>query len=214
LYRALVAPADRSPIQPEQVKVVPANEATWDDLVAVFGTRDYAARCLCQRLKMWRETTLEQRAAMLAADTGCDDPAATSTSGLVAYVDGEPAGWAAVEPRIAYPKLAKLQLPWKDRDEDKSADDIWAVTCLIVRKGYRGRGLTYLLAEAAVGYAREQGARAIEGYPMITEPGKEVTWGELYVGARQVFEDTGFEQVSHPTKRRVVMRIDFQVDPG
>ncbi len=44
---------------------------------------------------------------------------------------------------------------------------------------------------------------------MITEPGKEVTWGELNVGARQVFEDAGFNEVSHPTKRRVVMRIDF-----
>ena len=27
--------------------------------------------------------------------------------------------------------------------------------------------------------------------------------------ARQVFEDAGFREVSHPTKRRVVMRIDF-----
>jgi hypothetical protein len=51
--------------------------------------------------------------------------------------------------------------------------------------------------------------RAIEAYPMITQPGKEVTWGELHVGARQVFEDAGFKEVSHPTPRRVVMRIDF-----
>jgi hypothetical protein len=27
-------------------------------------------------------------------------------------------------------------------DEDKDDDGAWAVTCLIVRKGYRGRGLT------------------------------------------------------------------------
>ena len=44
---------------------------------------------------------------------------------------------------------------------------------------------------------------------MITEVGKVITWGELHVGARQVFEDAGFTEVSHPTKRRVVMRIDF-----
>jgi len=36
-----------------------------------------------------------------------------------------------------------------------------------------------------------------------------MTWGELHVGARQVFEDAGFAEVSHPTLRRVVMRIDF-----
>jgi len=34
------------------------------------------------------------------------------------------------------------------------------------------------------------------------------------VGARQVFEDAGFKEVSHPTKRRVVMRIDFEQEGG
>jgi len=47
---------------------------------------------------------------------------------------------------------------------------------------------------------------------MITVPGKQITWGEVHVGARQVFEDAGFTEVTHPTKRRVVMRVDF--DPG
>ena len=78
-----------------------------------------------------------------------------------------------------------------------------------VRKGYRRRGITYALAAATVDFARERGARALEAYPMITEPGKEITWGELYVGARQVFADAGFTEVSHPSPRRVVMRIDF-----
>lgn len=206
--------ADRDPFLPEQVSVVPANEVTWDDLAAVFGTADYASRCLCQRLKttgwLWRETSLDQRVAMLEADTNCGDPDAPRTSGLLAFVDGEPAGWVALEPRTSYLKLAKLQLPWKGRNEDKTDDRVWAVTCIIVRKGFRRRGLTYLLALAAVEFARERGAKAIEAYAMITEPGKQVTWGELHVGARQVFEEAGFKQVSHPTKRRVVMRIDFK----
>jgi len=88
------------------------------------------------------------------------------------------------------------------------------VTCFVVRKGYRGRGLTYPLARAAVDYARERGARALEAYPMITQPGKEITWGEVHVGARQVFEEAGFAEVSHPTLRRVVMRIEFQSHSG
>jgi hypothetical protein len=44
---------------------------------------------------------------------------------------------------------------------------------------------------------------------MITEPGEEVTWGELNVGSRGIFAEAGFIEVSHPTLRRVVMRIDF-----
>ncbi|HEX4724024.1 MAG TPA: GNAT family N-acetyltransferase [Pseudonocardiaceae bacterium] len=204
----------KTPVQVEQLTIVPANEASWDDIATVFGTADYASRCLCQRLKVpgwiWRDSTREQRVAMLREQTACGDPAATGTSGLVAYVDGEPAGWVAVEPRTTYPKLRGTRIPWSGRDEDKDDDEVWSVTCFVVRKGYRGRGLTYPLAEATIDYARERGAKALEAYPMITQPGKEITWGELHVGARQVFADAGFQEVSHPTPRRVVMRIDFR----
>jgi hypothetical protein len=44
---------------------------------------------------------------------------------------------------------------------------------------------------------------------MVTQPGVEITWGELHVGSRSVFADAGMRQVAAPTKRRVVMRIDF-----
>ena len=203
----------RAPITDDQLRIVPANEASWDDLMAVFGTADYSGRCHCQRLKVrgwiWRDSTQEQRTAMLRTQTAAGRPNAASTSGLVAYLDDEPVGWVAVEPRTAYPKLRTSRVPWSGRDEDKADDEIWAVTCFIVRKGYRGRGLTYPLARATIDFARERGARALEAYPMVTQPGKEVTWGELNIGARQVFEEAGFKEVTHPTPRRVVMRVDF-----
>jgi hypothetical protein len=50
---------------------------------------------------------------------------------------------------------------------------------------------------------------ALEGYPMITRRGQHVTWGELHVGSRGIFEPAGFAEVSRPTLRRAVMRIDF-----
>jgi GNAT superfamily N-acetyltransferase len=201
-----------TPIRADQLAIVPANQASWADIAAIFGTSD-PGRCQCQRRKVvgwiWRDSTQQERTAMLREQTACGDPTATATSGLVAYVDGEPAGWVAVEPRIAYPKLRTTPVPWRGRDEDKDDDGVWAVTCFVVRKGYRGRGLTYPLAEATIEFAHERGARALEAYPMITQAGKVITWGELHVGARQVFEDAGFKEVCHPTLRRVVMRIDF-----
>ena len=116
----------------------------------------------------------------------------------------------AVEPRTEYPRLLGLPTVWKGRPgEDKEDDSVWAVTCFVVRKGYRRRGITYALAAAAVGYAKANGARALEGYAMLTQPGKEITWGELHVGARQVFAEAGFAEVSRPSVRRAVMRIDF-----
>ena len=202
----------KPPIPAEQLTIVPANEASWEDLTAIFSARE-ASLCLCQRFKVvgwiWRDSTYEQRTALFREQTACGHPGATATSGLVAYVDDDPAGWVAVEPRTVYAKLRTSRVPWSGRAEDMDDDGVWAVTCFVVRKGYRGRGLTYPLARATINFARERGARALEAYPMITEPGKEITWGELHVGARQVFHEAGFTEVSRPSLRRVVMRIDF-----
>ena len=38
------------------------------------------------------------------------------TTGLVAFLDGEPVGWCAVEPRNAYHGLARaFRVPWQGR---------------------------------------------------------------------------------------------------
>jgi GNAT superfamily N-acetyltransferase len=205
-------PVDKSPIDEASLRIVPANEASWEEIQDIFGPTE-AGDCLCQRLKIagwiWRDSTREQRLEMLREQTACDQPKAAATSGLVAYVDDEPAGWVSVEPRTAFPKLRTSQIPWRGRDEDKDDDETWSATCFVVRKGYRGRGLTYFLARATIDFARDRGAKALEAYPMITRPGKVITWGEMHVGARQAFEEAGFAEISHPTLRRVVMRIDF-----
>jgi GNAT superfamily N-acetyltransferase len=205
--------ATRDPITPAQLSIIPANQASWADLQAVFGTADYPGRCYCQHYKTrdchWSSLSGEERQGRLREQTRCDDPRARTTSGLLAYLGHEPVGWVAVEPRTAYPRLPKVRTVWSGRQEDKTDDGVWAVTCFVARKGYRKRGITYALAAATVSFARDQGARALEAYPMITSPGKEITWGELHVGSRQVFADAGFTEVSHPSPRRVVMRIDF-----
>ena len=197
------------------ITVVPANEASPEDLGAIFGNRGYTSTCQCQKFKFgsWadrRATSVVERVARLQAQTHCGVPDARTTSGLVAYLDGEPVGWCAVEPRTAYARLLITGVPWKDRDEDRHDDTVWAVVCFAVRAGYRRRGVSRALARATVDFARQRGARAIEGYPMVPEPGKEVTWGELNVGSRSVFADAGYQEVSRPTLRRVVMRIEFE----
>ena len=214
-----------APVRPEELSIVPANQVPWADLQVVFGDRD-SGRCNCQRFKtrgwFWEQATDDQRRARLRDQANCGDPAATSTTGLVAYLHGPeaagpdqdpertPVGWVAVEPRTEYPRLLGLPTVWKGRPGEDSGDDsVWAITCMVVRKGYRRRGVTYALAAAAVGYARESGARALEAYAMLTQPGREITWGELHVGARQVFAEAGFTEVSRPSARRVVMRVDF-----
>ncbi len=38
---------------------------------------------------------------------------------------------------------------------------------------------------------------------MITEPGQDITWGELHAGSRSIFAGAGFIEVSHPRLRRL-----------
>jgi GNAT superfamily N-acetyltransferase len=194
------------------MSVVPANEASWEDLQTVFGSRGVATRCQCQRYKLapresFASFPAEERAHRLRRQTDCGHPESGTTSGLVGYLDGEPVGWCAVERRTAYGGLLRNnRVPWANRAEDKTDEGVWAVTCLFTRAGFRKRGVSRALARAAVGFARERGARAIEGYPTTT---KHVILEELHVGTEGVFANAGFAEVSRPTLRRVVMRIDF-----
>ena len=201
----------------DDIRVVPANEASWEDLSAVFGTRGASSVCFCQRYKLapgeaFSRFPAAERARRLREQTHAGDATATETSGLVAYVGDEAVGWCAVEPRPAYSGLLRVyRTPWEGRNEDRSDERVWSVTCVLVRAGFRGRGIAYALARAAVDHARVRGARALESYPMRTEAG-EITWDEIHVGAQSIFAAAGMVEVSRPGKRRVVMRIDFQAE--
>jgi len=200
----------------DELAILPASEARCEDLQTIFGKRGAGAYCQCQRYKLqpneaFSKFPVEERARRLREQSHCGQPGSETTSGLVAYLDGEPVGWCAVEPRTAYIGLLRVyRVPWEGRTEDKTDDSVWAVTCVFVRAGYRRRGLSYALAQAAVDHARECGARALEAYPMITKPGQVIAWDEIHVGTRSMFEQAGMREVIQPSVRRVVMRIDFR----
>jgi len=197
------------------LSIVPANEASFEDLQTVFGSRGAAATCQCQRYKLrpreaFSKFPVEERAQRLREQTDCGRPDSGTTSGLVAYLDGEPVGWCAVEPRPAYIGLVRNnRVPWEGRDEDRTDESVWAVTCVFVRAGYRGRRIASALAQAAVDFARERGARALEGYPIVAKPGEKITWDEIHPGSPSIFEAAGLVEVHRPTLRRRVHRIDF-----
>jgi GNAT superfamily N-acetyltransferase len=189
------------------IRIVAAGEAPFEDLQTILGTRGEAWLCQCQRYKLgpgeaFRNFPVEERARRLREQTRAEP-----SSGLIAYLDGEPAGWCAVQPRPAFTGLVRVfKVPWEGRDEDRTDASVWAVTCLFTRAGFRRRGVSRALARAAVDYAREHGARALEGYPMRADrPVPEA----MHVGTEGVFADAGLSVVTRPGKRRAVMRIDF-----
>src|SRR6266516_1737541 len=109
-------------VAPSRVTVAPANEASCEDLAAIFGNRGYPAYCQCQkfRFQSWaerRSTNVVERMLRLQGQTRCGQPSAKTTSGLVAYLDGEPVGWSSVAPRTAFVRLLRTPVTFKGRTE-------------------------------------------------------------------------------------------------
>ena len=186
------------------IVVEPVSEALFDDVQTVFGAKGQAARCQCQRYRMgWyahQSDNVQGRRELLRDQV-------IEGHGLVAYLDGEPVGWCSLAPRCDYTYLR--QPTWKGRNEDKDDASVWAVTCFVTRPGFRHQGVSRALVGGSIGLARDQGARALEAYPMKPAPGKEVTWGEMHVGALSAFLAAGFQVVHVPSLRRAIVRYDF-----
>ncbi|MFI5690944.1 GNAT family N-acetyltransferase [Kribbella sp. NPDC051586] len=120
--------------------------------------------------------------------------------GLIGYVDARPAAWCAVAQRPEYYAIVHSRTLPIDHPDDES---VWAINCLFVKSGYRGRGLTLPMVEAAVEYARTSGARLVEAYPVKAMP------GDPGRGVLGTFLDAGFtpyEEDRTRAKRNVVVR--------
>jgi GNAT superfamily N-acetyltransferase len=184
--------------------VRPVNEALFDDVQTVFGSKGQAARCQCQGYRLgWyaqHSDNVEGRRELLRDQV-------SEGHGLLAYLDDEPVGWCSVAPRCDYSFLR--QTTWKGRSEDKADATVWAVTCLVARAGFRHQGVSRALVASTVDLARDGGAQAVEAYPMKPAPGKDVTWGEMHVGKLSTFLEAGFQVVHVPSLRRAIVRYDL-----
>ena len=126
--------------------------------------------------------------------------------GVLALVDGEPAGWCACGPRSRY--LAGISgrsalLNDRPRDEDMS---VWLIACLFVAVPFRTQGILLPMLRRAVALSDEQGAAAVEAWPLAGVAGRP---GADHVGREGAFRSLGFTRVQEPSGGRVVMRLDF-----
>ncbi|MEU8221467.1 GNAT family N-acetyltransferase [Kribbella sp. NPDC048915] len=175
------------------------DQERWDDLVELFGPSGGTRGCWCmaRRLPSAQVATngnAENRAALEALVR------AGSPVGLIGYVDERPALWCAIAPRTEYYAIVHSRaLPIDDPDDET----IWAINCLFVKSGYRRRGLTTPMIDAAVDYARDSGARIVEAYPVKSMP------GDPGRGVLSTFLGAGFTPYAEArttAKRNVIVR--------
>ncbi len=89
----------------------------------------------------------------------------------------------------------------------KPVDDtpVWSVVCSYVAKPHRGTGMQRRLVAAAIGYAREHGARVLEAYP-VDKPERSHD-DFMWFGSRSLYERAGFREIVRRSPTRLVMRL-------
>jgi GNAT superfamily N-acetyltransferase len=100
-------------------------------------------------------------------------------------------------------------LPWLDQVKQlKRIDDVpvWSISCFYIRKGYRRRGITGALIEAAINTAKKAGATALEAYPLDAE----LTPSTSFTGYASTFLRAGFKICARHVSARPIMRLDLR----
>lgn len=168
------------------IEVRPATE--FEDVCTMVGPKRPDATvcwCLTYRLSSKENRSLSgpARGERMRRIVGQGPP------GMLAYDGGEVVGWAAVAPRSETSFSRSRVIPHVD------GLDVWSVFCIRVRPGHRKTGIAHHLLQGAVHFAEENGAPAIEGYPLDNQ-GQRIDTTMAYVGTVGLFEAAGFVKAS------------------
>jgi len=172
----------------------------WSDFEALMGPRGGAEGCWCM---LWRLPAAVYRGGRGAPNrTAMQARVAEGPRppGLLAYLDGAPAGWVSVAPRAEFPRMGNSRI-LAPVDEAP----VWSVTCFFIRPGSRGKGVATALLSAACDFAARHGARIVEGYPVEPGAGRYAN-AFAWTGLSRLFEAAGFTEVARRSETRPIMR--------
>jgi GNAT superfamily N-acetyltransferase len=191
--------AHTSDTQLGEMTTVPLTAERFADMEAVFGERGVARRCFCM---YWRrpdggfgdERDNHDRFADVLRDS-------ERPPGLLGYIDDRPVGWVQVGPRRDFPTLGRSRLL-------KPVDEVepWTINCFVVATGHRKHGIGRGLLSAAIEFARENGARVIEAYPV---DGDRASVVDYFTGTMAMFQDEGFVELTRRNATRPIVRLGF-----
>jgi GNAT superfamily N-acetyltransferase len=180
----------------------PATPDRWPDVRTVFEDSGDARKCWCA---FWFLPNREFKAGWGEGNRNWFQRLVKSGAapGIVAYRDGEPAGWLLIAPRANLDRLRRSK-PFAPLDDEPA----WAMNCFVVRKKFRRQGLMRALIRAGIELVRERGGTVIEAYPF--QSNREAIPGyDLFVGSAAAFRDNGFREVARPLPTRPVMRLEL-----
>ncbi len=193
------------------MKVEPVSEANLAGLQKLF--EGSHSSCYCRwwhftgNKNEWLDRCAhrpEENAAEQSVAVQSGEPAG---KGLVAIDEtGAVVGWLKLTPRAAVKKLRSLPV-YRSLDLGDE-DTTWSIGCLLVHPDRRRHGVARALIEAAPGFAKTWGARAVEAYPRrATHP---LSDEEAWQGHEALYLAAGFTVV-HDVAPYPVLRRSTQL---
>jgi ribosomal protein S18 acetylase RimI-like enzyme len=190
-----------------KLTVLPLTPQRWPDLAAIFGARgcSIARGCWCmayRRSGSWNPRPGTRRADANRAELkGIVD--AGRSPGLIGYRGNVPVGWISLAPREEFAKLARSPVM---RPVDDEA--VWSIVCFVVPPAYRDQGVAHALLRGAIAYAREQGAKLLEAYP-VDKSGR-ASDDTMWFGSKSMYDRAGFEEVARRKPQRPIVRLKLR----
>jgi len=191
------------------VQIQPLTPELWPALAALFESGGDPRWCWCMYWRLrgtdYSESSPEKNRAGLRSLVDRERP-----PGLVAVdQEGRVVGWVSLGPREEFERLERSRV--RPRVDDRP---VWSIVCFVVARSARRQGLAGKLLDAAMSYAREQGAPRLEAYPVDTETGKPSS-ATLYTGTLSTFLRAGFKvvkEVDSPqaTVARAIVRKELR----
>lgn len=182
-----------------KITVRPLTPERWNDIVQLFGSRGACGGCWCMTPRLTR-AKWEQGKGAPNRRRFRDIVKRGDEPGVVAYQSRTPVGWCSIAPRDVFVSLKNSRVL-------KPVDDqpVWSITCFFIARDHRRQGVSIELLKGAVKFAKRNGARIVEGYPVLPkmDPMPDVF---AWMGLPATFEKAGFREVHRHSPTRPIMR--------
>jgi len=196
--------------QPAKYITQELSKDTWPDFVKLFSQKSGWNHCWCvhfHRLRglpkdKWLRTREERGVRNRREQKVLVE--SRRSHGILVYMDGEPVGWCQYGPREELIRIDNCD-NYRGLAPENERARLWRITCFVVDRKFRRRGVARAALEAALASIKKHGGGLVEAFPIANWEGG--SFGNMSThGTVSMFAKQGFKKIAAYGNANVVMR--------